>query len=136
MKTILSWVVKRVYGRNLVMMTDIQLKLWTIYLASNCEVRHSDPREKDKIVKVGPIGKQTRAAVELRSGGLCEIRSARCTRAASDIHHSIYRRFGGTNELENLRHICGSCHQGIHAADNPKKEREKIGDYLARKIKW
>jgi hypothetical protein len=62
---------------------------------------------------------QMRPLVHARSKGKCEARiPGVCTFKASHIHHRKLRSQGGTNDLENLRDLCLSCHRVIH--DNPE----------------
>lgn len=53
--------------------------------------------------------------VRERSEGLCEGHVAGvCTRFASHVHHRRLRSQGGSNEPENLLHLCASCHSWCH----------------------
>lgn len=61
------------------------------------------------------IPAHTRAALEERSGGVCE----RCQQArATDAHHIVLRSRGGDHSLDNLGHLCHACHMLLHA--NPE----------------
>lgn len=63
-----------------------------------------------------PIPAKTRKALAERSGGVCE----GCgVRAATENHHRQYKSRGGSHELTNLIHLCGSgnhtqCHGVAH----------------------
>lgn len=50
----------------------------------------------------------------LRAHPLCELcaQSDRVT-PATDVHHKLAKRKGGTNEWENLQALCKSCHSKI-----------------------
>lgn len=49
-----------------------------------------------------------------RSKGLCEAQlDGRCSRRATHVHHRKGRR-SGDNSIENLLHLCASCHSRIH----------------------
>lgn len=99
-----------------------------------CEAKYGERGAPPKgfFHRVHALGPQTRAAVERRSSGLCELRmNERCTREAFDVHHIIYKSIGGTNELENLKHTCLSCHRSVHAKKDPS-----VSDDIARKIRW
>jgi hypothetical protein len=72
-----------------------------------------------------PIPAKVRAALKLRSGGLCEIAAAGCTETATDASHRIKIGMGGRkgsagarhHVLSNLLHACRGCHSGaLHAA--------------------
>jgi 5-methylcytosine-specific restriction endonuclease McrA len=74
-----------------------------------------------------------RKAVQERSKFQCEaveekpvgnvILAIRCMNPASDMHHVLPKGRGGKHEENNLKHICRSCHNFVHA--NPKKARDK-----------
>ena len=50
-----------------------------------------------------------------RSNDICELcHSAR----AVQVHHLKYRSSGGSNELDNLIHLCIKCHYEMH--NNPE----------------
>ncbi len=61
---------------------------------------------------------RVRAALAVRSGGLCEIAAHGCTGAASEASHRIKRGMGGRkgvtaaahDVLSNLLHTCHHCH--------------------------
>lgn len=61
-------------------------------------------------------------AVKTRSGKVCE----GCgQRVATEIHHRKYRSRGGSHEVANLLHLCGSgnhtgCHGRAHSATPPE----------------
>lgn len=64
--------------------------------------------------------------VKDRSGGVCETRGNPClgpyglpvcTKRGTQGHHILPKSLGGPNTLENLLHVCSSCHKWIH--DNP-----------------
>jgi hypothetical protein len=38
-----------------------------------------------------------------------------CEQRGAHVHHRRYRKRGGTNSLNNLIHVCLSCHAWIHA---------------------
>ena len=68
---------------------------------------------------------KVRAALKLRSGGLCEIAAPGCTDIATDDSHRIKNGMGGRkgaaavrhHVLSNLLHACRGCHAGaLHAA--------------------
>lgn len=53
-----------------------------------------------------------REKVILRSGRVCEARLKPCTGAATQLHHR--QRAGRRDTVDNLMHICASCHEWIH----------------------
>lgn len=56
-------------------------------------------------------------ALFLRAHPLCaECAQQGVTTAATDVHHLVPRRAGGTDEESNLRALCHSCHSRITAA--------------------
>lgn len=55
-----------------------------------------------------------RKRIRERSHGVCE----RCrSRPATVIHHRLRRSHGGSDDEDNLMHLCSPCHSGIH--DHP-----------------
>lgn len=47
---------------------------------------------------------------------------------AIEVDHIVPRSQGGTNDLENLQSICGTCHEEKSVAESPNyKERAVIG---------
>lgn len=68
---------------------------------------------------------RARPRVYARSQGHCEATKApyrfdpdldaTCTRYATHVHHRKYKSAGGSNELDNLLHVCQPCHTWIHA---------------------
>jgi len=71
------------------------------------------PRKK---TEPEPVPEGARLAVEARSGGICE----GCGQArAAEIHHRKFRSRVGSNDVENLLHLCGwgntsGCHGEAH----------------------
>ncbi len=63
-----------------------------------------------------------RRALEVRSGGVCEIAREGCLGRAWDVHHRVLRGSGGrhgsarqvSDRLSNLVHTCRSCHEWVH----------------------
>lgn len=56
-----------------------------------------------------------RPIVAARSGGICEVKlDGRCRRRATHVHHRKLRGNGGDNAIENLLHVCSSCHSRLH----------------------
>lgn len=41
---------------------------------------------------------------------------------AHNIHHVTHRKHGGTNNPENLRLVCATCHDGKHGLKPPKDD--------------
>ena len=64
-----------------------------------------------------------RPLVEARSGGRCEVRFPGCTVWATEVHHRLLRKQGGTNDLANLLHICAACHR--HGHMNPAEAYDR-----------
>jgi len=63
-------------------------------------------------------------AVRLRSRGYCEVGSVgRCRILGTQAHHRLMRSQGGGHEVDNLLHVCGPCHDYIHA--NPEYSYER-----------
>ena len=61
--------------------------------------------------RTGQIGQAQREKLRARSLGLCEL----CGREwATNWHHRKNRSQGGTNELSNALHLCGSGTTGCH----------------------
>jgi len=95
-------------------------------------VRRSPLKRSQKPLKRSPLKvkrrgeyqwRKARRAVLERSGGRCEARLVRCTRAAEHVHHVKRRSQGGGHEVENLLAVCFGCHEWIHA--NPAEAFEK-----------
>lgn len=68
---------------------------------------------------VDGIPAANRAAVERRSGGMCEARTPKCEGRAKQIHHKSGKGFEGCHEVPLLLHVCGlgnasGCHGWIH----------------------
>lgn len=64
--------------------------------------------------------KQRKLAYE-RDKGLCVL----CSSPATEVHHIIFRSYGGTNDLKNLACLCRHCHELAHGVD-AKKVREVL----------
>jgi hypothetical protein len=57
------------------------------------------------------MNKKTREAIAERSGNVCEF----CHGArATQIHHIRHRSQSGTDEMQNLIHLCDLCHWRAH----------------------
>lgn len=61
------------------------------------------------------------AAVRARDGGRCRICQVPTVRAGSGDprraghgHHIRFRSAGRSNEMSNVIHVCGECHEAIH----------------------
>jgi len=53
----------------------------------------------------------------------CDIlQCANCGAVASQIHHIKYRSKGGTDDFDNLIHLCFKCHSGHHTQNKPTTE--------------
>jgi hypothetical protein len=62
------------------------------------------------------VDEQSRQAVSNRSSGWCEAgKMGVCRIVAEHVHHKMLRSQGGTDELDNLLHVCTNCHTWIHA---------------------
>jgi hypothetical protein len=48
-----------------------------------------------------------------RDEGLCQVPF--CSRAATPVHHIVFRSHGGGNGLENLTSLCAAHHHAVHA---------------------
>lgn len=60
-----------------------------------------------------PRGRSTRQKkVRERDEGLCRVPG--CSRAATDVHHIIFRSRGGSHRLENQVSVCAAHHRAIH----------------------
>lgn len=69
-----------------------------------------------------PVTAATKAAVDQRSGGMCEARAARhCTGGGEHRHHRKLRRHNDHRPC-NLLHVCHVCHTEIHG--NPTRAYE------------
>lgn len=68
------------------------------------------------------IPKAVLVALQERSEGRCEAGrftdNSRCCRRGTDPHHRLARSQGGKHELENLVHLCSTCHRMAH--DQPQ----------------
>ena len=63
-----------------------------------------------------PAGwERTRRTVLARDGGVCQIQAPGCAGVATHVDHIHPRRWGGTDDLANLRAACAPCNQ--HRAD-------------------
>lgn len=62
--------------------------------------------------------KAAKAVVRARSRGFCEIVHVGCTGQAVHVHHKRRRSQGGTDDPENLLHLCRKGHDFVHA--NPE----------------
>ena len=67
-----------------------------------------------------PLTKAKIKAIQIRSRGMCEIKSKHCTGEAFDIHHVLHRALGGPNHIDNLKNACRACHGREHP---PRQER-------------
>lgn len=87
-------------------------------------LRRRTPMRRTRSKRRHPAGSQipaeVRAAVEARSGGLCEWPS--CPNHATDLHHLRMRSQGGKHTETNLVHICAPHHRHIH--DHPAQSYE------------
>lgn len=137
-RRLLAWAFSGSDGGAVILMTHAQYARWIIWEKQYCELRVGDARFIGPILppKVDSLGKQTKAAVRLRSGGKCELRyDNNCTKEAQDIHHILFKSKGGTNELENLYHTCISCHHAIHEIGlSPKSQ--SLSEKIAASIRW
>jgi len=69
--------------------------------------------------KRGPAElKAAKAGVRARSPCFCEISHVGCTGQAVHVHHKRRRSQGGTDDPENLLHLCRKGHDFVHA--NPE----------------
>ena len=65
-----------------------------------------------------------RQIVSDRSRGICEAMCAHeCARTAEHVHHRLMRSQGGSDEPDNLLHVCHVCHAYIHAHPTEAYER-------------
>lgn len=62
--------------------------------------------------------KAAKAVVRARSRGFCEITHVGCTGRAVHVHHKRRRSQGGTDDPENLLHLCRKGHDFVHS--NPE----------------
>lgn len=70
------------------------------------------------------IPPKVRAALAVRSGGICEITAPGCTGRATDASHRISVKMGGRrgaaavkhHVLSGLLHACRGCHRSLHDA--------------------
>lgn len=61
-----------------------------------------------------PIPPKVRAQVLYRSGGVCEAKiQPGCMWFAKEMHHLKSRGRGGSNDPNNIFHICPPCHHKI-----------------------
>jgi hypothetical protein len=73
-----------------------------------------------------------RLAVEVRSGGVCEVARRGCLGAAREVHHRLARGSGGrrgsarlvSDSLANLLHVCRLCHDWSHLHPASAREAE------------
>lgn len=87
-----------------------------------------------KRAEPAPVPEGARLAVEARSGGLCE--GCGLVRA-DEIHHRKFRSRGGSNDVENLLHLCGSgnhsgCHGAAHGAPPTPERCSALGWAVAK----
>jgi 5-methylcytosine-specific restriction endonuclease McrA len=69
------------------------------------------PRSERRIAFEEELDARTPALIA-RSRGICEL----CGwGVAIHRHHRMRRSQGGTNDLENLLHLCRACHDTVHA---------------------
>ena len=47
-----------------------------------------------------------------------------CGRVATDLHHIQCRSTGGTDDVENLKPLCRSCHNQAHGIFDERKKCE------------
>ena len=80
-----------------------------------------------------PIPKETRRIVAFRSQGRCEARLFGCAFDAGEIHHLLSRGRGGSNEVDNLLHICRPCHHKI-TIHSPGTERFRLPSPPIRRV--
>jgi hypothetical protein len=64
-----------------------------------------------------PMPPEVAEIVTERAQGMCEImsRDTGCTGRAEHLHHRQLRSQGGEHTVENLIHICSTCHYWLHA---------------------
>lgn len=55
------------------------------------------------------LSERTRSFIRYRDGGLCRIKTDRCTTWATEIDHIIPVSKGGTDDPTNLRAACKAC---------------------------
>lgn len=70
-----------------------------------------------------------KSQIVARSNGQCEARLDGCAGAGHHLHHVLRRSQGGKETVDNLIHVCWTCHNTIHA--NPADALER--GLLARK---
>jgi len=82
---------------------------------------HRQPAQRPQGGRTGSgWPKETRDAVQRRSGGRCEVGLlGTCTGQAANLHHRLPRRMGGTSNPAastacNALHLCGSGTTGCH----------------------
>lgn len=92
-----------------------------------CKPLTSKPRQgKPTRAKRGAWTGDTRAAVQARSGGRCEIGAIGCLGTATNLHHRLPLRMGGSRNpalrtAANALHVCGhgntsGCHRFLDEA--------------------
>jgi len=72
--------------------------------------KHSKPRKKP--IKIHKI---IRESVVDRDYGTCQI----CGQRAEQVHHILYKSYGGNDNAQNLICLCNECHLEVHS--NGKK---------------
>lgn len=76
----------------------------------------------------GTAWDKIRIIVLRRDKGLCqECLHHNRTELATQVDHKTPKAKGGTDELDNLQALCGSCHEAKTAADNGRRARQTIG---------
>lgn len=60
----------------------------------------------------------------LRAHPICE--EAGCSQAATDVHHRLAKRDGGSDVWDNLQALCHSCHSKRTAAERSRGRGDQI----------
>lgn len=99
--------------------------------------RREDPEHRDvinrrlsTIARKESAWQEARTAVQVRSGGRCEANwDGVCPpgpHRGEHVHHRRLRAQGGSDELDNLMHVCRVVHQHAHDVDRAEAERRGI----------
>ena len=85
--------------------------------------------------KQSPEYLRNRAIERKRARGKCR----KCGAPGQEVHHKVWRRNGGTDDVSNLRLLCRNCHHDEHRewARSPRRKKpEPPSEELLRRREW